>query len=246
MTRTSAVGRVARIAGIASMSALLVLACGCATAYRPPPPQRPAPPAASTPSPPEPAPPVPQPGGQVGTTASGGSITVNHRPTTPAVVDSTPSEDAREVLRTIPEPLGEAREESAPDSAGVPVPEPTQPLGDRPGTRPIPTLPESLAAPAAPPPATAPPTAQDPRPPSASADTCWRVQVMAPPERARAERLLEAASSQLRVPFVIEREGGLYKVRTRDCLGAVAANDLRRRAEEIGFPGAFRFRARPR
>lgn len=243
MSRASAVGRIARIASLAT---LLALACGCAPVPRPAP--RPAPPAASTP--PEPAPPVPQPGSQVGTTASGGSITVNHRPATPAVVDSTPSEEAREVLRTIPEPLGEAREESAPDSAGVPVPAPTQPLGDRPGTRPIPTLPESLAAPAAPtsapPPATAPPAGQDPRPASASADSCWRVQVMAPPERARAERLLEAASSQLRVPFVIEREGGLYKVRTRDCLGAVAASDLRRRAEDVGFPGAFRFRVRSR
>lgn len=227
---------------IATLAALLALACGCAM-VPPRPVPRPAPPAASAPAPPasDPAVPVPQMGAQVGTTASGGSITVRQ---TPAVVDSTPSEDAVAVLRTIPEPLGgEARDEGAsPDTAGVPVPAPTQPLGDRPGARPIQALPESLVAPPARPPAAVAPAGPAP----VSADSCWRIQVMAPPERERAERLLEAASSQLRVPFVIEREGGLHKVRTRDCLTAVAANDLRRRAAEVGFPGAFRFRAKPR
>ena len=230
------------IGRIALPAALLALACGCATAPAPPPAARPAPPAASAPAPPapEPAPPVPHPGTPVGTTASGGSITVIQTPTVPAVVDSTPSEDALAVLRTIPEPLGEARE----DTAGVPVPSPTQPLGDRPGARPIATLPDSVAPP--PPPVVDRPVTGESGPAAAPPDTCWRVQVQAPPERERAERLLEAARSQLRVPFVVERESGLYKVRTRDCLTGADANDLRRRAVEVGFAGAFRFRAKPR
>jgi hypothetical protein len=239
VSRVSAAAAAARRGRSAALAALVALACGCAT--MPPPARQPAPPAASTPTPPGPA--APGPGGQVGTTASGGSITINHRPPMAAVVDSTPSEDALAVLHTIPEPLGGSRAEGAPaDTAGVPVPAPTQPLGERP----IEALPESLAAPAARPPAASAPAAGAAAPAAVPADSCWRVQVKAPPERERAARLVEAASSQLLVPFVIEREGGLYKVRTRDCLTAVAANDLRRRAEEVGFAGAFRFRAKPR
>jgi hypothetical protein len=218
-----------------SLAALVSLG-GCAArpgTVRPAP--RPAPPAATTPVPPmERA----ETGAQIGTTASGGRITLNETPAPlPAVVDSTPSADALAVLRSIPEPLGG---EAAADSTHVPVPAPTRPLGDRPGARPIPALPESLTAPAAPPPAARSPEAAVP------ADSCWRVQVLAPPERDVAERLAEAARSQLIVPFVIESEGGLYKVRTRDCLPAAAASDLRRRAVESGFAGAFRFPGRRR
>jgi sporulation related protein len=124
------------------------------------------------------------------------------------------------------------------DSAGVPVPEPTRPLGDRPGTLSSAALPESLAAPAATPPASAtpPPAAQ------VSPDSCWRLQVAAPPERERADRLADAARSQLAIAMVVEHEGGLYKVRTKECLTAVAADDLKRRAVATGFDGAFRFR----
>ena len=133
-------------------------------------------------------------------------------------------------------PTGSAS--SAPtDSAGVPVPEPTRPLGDRPGALSSAALPESLAAPAAAPPASATP------PPTApvSPDSCWRVQVAAPPERERADRLADAARSQLVIAMVVEHEGGLYKVRAKDCLTAVAADDLKRRAIATGFDGAFRF-----
>jgi len=222
------------------VAALPASLAGCAA--RPmaaPPVPRPAPPAASAPVAPPPE--RPSPGPQVGTTASGGSITIHQAPV-PAVLDSTPSEDALAVLRTIPEPL---RGEDSPDTVRVPVPAPTQPLGERPGTRPTAALPESLAAstdprsPAAPPGVTAGAR-------TARADSCWRVQVLAPPERERAERMAEVARSQLLIPFVIEREGGLFKVRSRDCLSAGAAGDLSRRAVESGLAGAFRFRAKPR
>ena len=226
--------------GVAIVVAIGVSLAGCAV--RPvvaPPVARPAPPVAT---PPESAP-APTPGTTVGTTASGGVITTNPpAPVAPAGVDSTPSEEALAVLRTIPEPLGKSGNL---DSVRVPVPSPTQPLGDREGARATAALPESVSAPPTSPPRAAPGVAA-PAAPTSSPDSCWRVQVLAPPERDRADRMAEAARSQLLIPFVIERESGLFKVRTRDCMSGAAANDLRRRAMESGFTGAFRFRAKPR
>ncbi len=43
------------------------------------------------------------------------------------------------------------------------------------------------------------------------------------------------------VPFVVERERGLYKVRTVACVGDEASESLRRRAALAGFTGVFRF-----
>ena len=215
--------------------ALLVSLAGCAA--RP----------VAAPPVPRPAPPAERPasGTQFGTTVSGGSIT-SHQAPVPAVIDSTPSADALAVLGTIAEPLGA---NGSPDTVGVPVPAPTQPLGDRPGTHAIAALPESVAAPGLPPPTVSSPGSSHGAATGAAtarADSCWRVQVAAPPERERAERMAEVARSQLLLPFVIEREGGLFKVRVRECLSAGAANDLRRRAVESGFAGAFRFPGRAR
>ena len=52
---------------------------------------------------------------------------------------------------------------------------------------------------------------------------------------------MKAAFSQLGLPIVTEHEGGLYKVRTADCLSASQATALRDRAVADGFDGAFRF-----
>jgi hypothetical protein len=220
-------------------AASLLASGGCATAPPPAPPAARGAPPVVAPPPPAPA---PTPGPEVGATASGGRITVNAAPApVPAVVDSAPSEEALAVLRTLPEPAGASE---LPDTVRVPVPAPTEPLGDRPGARPIAAPPESLAAPVVTPPAA---PATPPAPPAGtSPDPCWRVQVAAPPERDRADRMAEAARSQLMLPFVVEREAGLHKVRTRDCLSTAAATDLRRRALESGFEGAFRFPGKPR
>ncbi len=255
---------------------------------------------------PVPAPvPVPEPGQVVGSTASGGHIVARHP--APAVVDSGPSPEARDVLATIPEPLA-AGERVAPPAevqqrypardatpgagmrdslaaagaaavtadsvaagtGAVPVPEPTLPLGQR---RPsaIPTLPDSVVhavadsaahaggpAPAAPAAGTAPAGSRAPAAApgattaggadsaaAAAPDTCWRVQVAAPEEADRAEQLRAAAASLLLVPMVVEKEQGLFKVRTRDCLNGATATRLRGRAEETGFKGAFRFVRKP-
>lgn len=118
------------------------------------------------------------------------------------------------------------------DSAGtgVPVPEPTMPLGERPGAAGQ-TLPESTLV----------PSGKVPHAATASArpDTCWRLQIGAPPEQAKAEGLLSVASSQLVTPFVIELENKRYKVRSRDCMGRVAVEALRARARRSGFQGTF-------
>jgi len=178
-----------------------------------------------------------------------------------AVVDNSPSREALEVLATIPEPLETGDRTPAPPaapgapatpgvsaadtvSADVPVPTPTPVLGERP-------VPEVLA----PTDTTAQPVA--PAPPAMTgspgttgaqvrtpADACWRVQIAAPADRRKAEGYLEAGRSQLAVPLVIEKEKGLFKVRTRECMDGASADRLRRRALEAGFAGVFRFRGK--
>ena len=178
--------------------------------------------------------------------------------TTPAAAaaDSAPSPEALAVLGTIPEPLPAAERVPAPvpaprdtsvahpdslaaDSAArggesVPVPEPTVPLGERPGG--AAAIPESaLVAPPA-----VPPEARSARPDSAaSGSPCWRLQVGAPPEKAKAQAVLEAATSQLLVPFVIVHDKTRWKVRTRDCLTRREVDALKARATASGFGGAF-------
>lgn len=216
---------------------------------------------------PAPAPAPATPGTAVGTTASGGGIVQTGPSVAPR--DSTPSPDAQAVLQTIPEPVPGASSTSAsgagamtsgapsgnpeivahadtssvaPDTmaAEVPIPAPTQPLGDRPGTR---VLTDSATV-------TGPPGTAQASPPAsagqgaaaaATPDSCWRVQVVAVPEAARADALRDAAQSQLWTTMVIETEKKLHKVRTKGCLTAAAAERLKQRAIAAGFKGAFRF-----
>jgi hypothetical protein len=196
---------------------------------------------------------------------------------TAATNDSTPSADAERVLATIPEPLSPSQQVSPPagtgttivarapeaaydtlraqgtsggDSAAIPVPAPTQPLGSSP-TDTL-SMPETLTAPAAGATgaATAPVTETSPATDATGAPTgtttapadttaCWRVQVAAPDAKEMADSRSEAAQSLLLVPMTITFEKGLYKVRTRDCLARDAADALKQRAEESGFTGAF-------
>ncbi|MEO5987872.1 MAG: hypothetical protein ABIU54_06825 [Candidatus Eisenbacteria bacterium] len=154
------------------------------------------------------------------------------------MLDSLPSRDALLVLGNIPEPLTgaqtlpPARPQSsalAPDSGRdslrdtadpVPVPVSTRPLGVTP----------------APDPVTPPPPAA---PIAAEPDTCWRIQVAAPLERAKAVSMQAAARSLLLVPMVIVQDAGRYKVRTEQCLPRGAADALRDRAVASGFSGVF-------
>ncbi|MEY4374216.1 MAG: hypothetical protein RL760_382, partial [Candidatus Eisenbacteria bacterium] len=72
-----------------------------------------------------------------------------------------------------------------------------------------------------------------------SAAGSWCVQVAAPEERAKAESRRDAAQSLLLLPFVIETELGLHKVRTRDGWTREAAEAIKQRALGCGFEGVF-------
>jgi hypothetical protein len=126
----------------------------------------------------------------------------------------------------------ESRSASADTGDAVPVPEPTAPLGDAPGSLARHAALDSAmrAMPAAPPSA----TTAHPRP-----DSCWRVQIAAPLVAAEAELKRSAAESLLLQSMVIVHEKGRYKVRTRDCLTRAAAVALRQRAVGSSFTGAF-------
>jgi hypothetical protein len=86
-------------------------------------------------------------------------------------------------------------------------------------------------------PASPPPAKRVP----ATADTCWRIQIGAPADRAKAQSLERAAQSLLLIPMVIEPEKKLFKVRTRDCWDRAASDRIRERAIASGFVGSFRF-----
>jgi hypothetical protein len=135
------------------------------------------------------------------------------------------------------------------DVADVPVPAPTTPLRSSPVTldsAAAPAPPADAPPPAASPPATSSPAPSTPAPPPRDPNApCWRVQVAAPDEREKADSRMAAAQSLLLVSMVIERERGLFKVRTRDCQTREAADALRRRAIDSGFDGAFVIKSAP-
>jgi hypothetical protein len=136
---------------------------------------------------------------------------------------------AADSARAAPADSAQAAADSAratADSAGVPVPAPTEPLGDRPGTL-ARALQDTVPPPPPPPPAKLKP------------DSCWRVQIAAPLTREEADLKLAAAQSVLVVPMVIESEHRRFKVRTRDCMSREAALRLRKRAIASGLDGAF-------
>jgi SPOR domain len=218
--------------------------------------------------------PVPRAAVPVGTTSSGG--TIRSTATTAAVVDSGPSVEATRVLDSIPEPLPASERVPAPAGAvaggagitamapeaaydtlrtgttmgedGVPVPSPTQPLGERPGAAGAAGAAAGATAAAMPSDSLLAALAAGARDSTASApaapDTCWRVQFAAPDSKSRGDAVRAAAESQLLVSVVVEVEKKLYKVRTRECLTRDVADRLAARAKSAGFAGAFRFQGK--
>lgn len=212
---------------------LLALAAGCATVPASQPTATPAPGTVTQPSTPPPS----------------GSRVV--------VVDTIPSRDAMAVLQSIPEPLPPGQRVppavgspappymadslQAPDSI-LTVPAFVDTAGADSAGNPQAPVPTPVETPTRPAPIELPPDTTHAAPSAtASADTCWRVQIGAPNDRTKAEHYRDAGVSQLLVPFVIEHEGGLWKVRTRDCMSGAAADALKRRATDSGFKGVFRF-----
>ena len=139
-----------------------------------------------------------------------------------------------------PDSAGADTSSVAADSSSVPTPSLTEPLGEHPGGHVV----TDTAAPVGPPgtaTAQAPPPAAAPANP-APAGPCWRVQVAAVPEQARAKALREAAQSQLMTDMVVVLEKKLYKIRTKDCLSTEAADRIKQHAIDDGFSGAFRYK----
>lgn len=180
--------------------------------------------------------------------ATRGSAAAAPRDTTAALT--------RRATATAPAAAYDTLRASRPDDdqgGAVPVPEPTTPLRPSPVTIDTSAASSPVAAPATPPssPPTSSPPAASPEaspptaPPRDPNEPCWRLQVAAPDERAKADSRMAAAQSLLLVPMVIEREKGLWKVRTRDCQSREAADALRRRAIESGFEGAFIVKGAP-
>ena len=120
---------------------------------------------------------------------------------------------------------------TAAEDSLIPVPVPTEPLGERPGT-----LARVVADTF---PVMPPPPPPSPAPARAGPDSCWRIQVAAPTSKPEADLKRQAAESVLLVPFVIDHEKQRYKVRNRDCLTREVADRLRRRAIQSGFEGTF-------
>jgi len=146
-----------------------------------------------------------------------------------AVPSATPMAGSPSAV-VVPAPASTSPRDSARVSEGsgdVPVPAPTQPV----------TVPSSptLVMPDTLPPVRTTPTLDAPT----SAAGSWCVQVAAPEERAKAESRRDAAQSLLLLPFVIETELGLHKVRTRDGWTREAAEAIKQRALGCGFEGVF-------
>ncbi len=199
--------------------------------------------------------PVAQPG--TVTTGGSGGAPSPARPTA-AAIDSGPSADAEAVLATIPEPLDSSLRVPPPvpaeadTGAAVPVPVETVPLGVGSAVDSLFAAPGATAAPGTPPPtggatgagaaagAGAAGAGTAAGTPARPAGPCFRVQVAAPDNAPEADAKRAAATSLLLAPFVVDKEGKLFKVRSRDCLDDAAATRLRDRAVNNGFDGAFK------
>lgn len=229
---------------------------------------------------------------EAGATSAGAAAGAVAQPR--AAVDSLPSAEAERVLATLPEPIpaaervpppaaapDTARSDSvvfAPDTSGaaVPVPAPTAPLGDKPGSAELAAAAGALAVDSlaarggaasgaaagaggattggaatggksggaagsstSSAGAATGAAAAGAKSTAAESGPCYRLQVAAPTDRKQAENMKQAAESQLELPFTVAKVKTLYKVRTRDCLSADAAQHLKQRARASGFGGAF-------
>jgi len=135
-----------------------------------------------------------------------------------------PSEEITpEELASIPEPLGDSVEPSSqPPKAPAEASEPRS------------QAPEAAKS-------------AEPVPPSKPAvpgEFTWRVQILATPDRALAERVAREAGERLGTTSRIDQESDLYKVRLGAFAGEGEAQILRQRALESGYPGAFRIKMR--
>lgn len=149
-----------------------------------------------------------------------------------------PSEEITpEELASIPEPLPAAARPASPakpaSKAPDKPPEPRSPGGEL-------TTPPSPATTPPPPSSSIP----EPAPPVIGGSWIWRVQILATPDRALAERVAQEAAERLGTTSRVDTEAPLHKVRLGGFGSEAGAQALKERAVEMGYPGAFRVKIR--
>ena len=154
------------------------------------------------------------------------------RAATPPPGELDPSEEITpEELASIPEPTP-----SAPRSAAS-----AQPASKPPGvaSEPLSSGEEATNAPA---PTAAPAATPEPVPAAIGGPWIWRVQILATPDRALAERVAREAAERLGTTSRVDAEPPLHKVRLGGFASEADAQILKARAVEMGYPGAFRIK----
>jgi hypothetical protein len=141
--------------------------------------------------------------------------------------------------------LDASEEITSEELASIPEPPGTS---ARPATRPPAAADTTTprAAPEAPGPRStgdAPATPSEP-PSVPSGPWIWRVQILATPDRALAERTAQEASERLGTVARIDTDPPLHKVRLGGFGSETDAQILKQRAVEMGYPGAFRVKIR--
>lgn len=102
--------------------------------------------------------------------------------------------------------------------------------------------PATASSPSAPAPSSSP--APEPTPPAVGGPWIWRVQILATPDRALAERVAREAEERLGTTSRVDSEPPLHKVRLGGFGSEGDAQILKQRAVEMGYPGAFRVKIR--
>lgn len=144
--------------------------------------------------------------------------------TPPGILD--PSEEITpEELASIPEPVPAAPRSAAQAQIALKPPavasEPLSSGGEATAPSPLATTPE-------------------PSPAGIGGPWIWRVQILATPDRALAERVAREAAERLGTTSRVDAEPPLHKVRLGGFGSEADAQILKARAVEMGYPGAFR------
>lgn len=161
-------------------------------------------------------------------------------PLPPAEADLTEPRPAPAGGVEIPLPPGAERLYPSEDPRNAPVPGQGEAFPPPSGAVPPPRPAASAPSPSAPPAArSAPPAAAPARAGARSGRSTFLVQVFASGSHETAGRRAEALSARFDRPVVIEEERGLFKVRIEAPGGRESAEELRRRAVELGFRDAF-------
>lgn len=147
--------------------------------------------------------------------------------------------------RSVAAPPGslDPSEEITPEElASIPEPVPAASRAAAVAAKPAPKAPDAAAEPRSSGGEARPPI--EPAPSVAGGPWVWRVQILATPDGALAERVAREAVERLGTISRIDSEPPLFKVRLGGFASEADAQILKARAVEMGYPGAFRVKIR--